>query len=247
MAGRLARCSRPGSGRAAGRRKPGRCEARGRRRVGVAHRLRTGLRMRLGRAISVLRTRHGIVADRCRLDAVEEGWGTPGRRRKACTRPSRRPVRLSVHAAIRPPKTPRTRAGSAAQSARAIPGSVPAPSSTRCPGRPRRIRERRGCVLRLFGPRYRRIPLPELHRNPLRCLTRNLEPSHDECGGVIKQRIARKGGADSADFAQSCCSAGASWRSSSCGRTQEWTCPSCRVSERPGPPDALPRAPEGSR
>ena len=188
MAGRLARCSRPGSGRAAGRRKPGRCEARGRRRVGVAHRLRTGLRMRLGRAISVLRTRHGIVADRCRLDALE-GWGTPGRRRKACTRPSRRPVRLSVHAAIRPPKTPRTRAGSAAQSARAIPGSVPAPSSTRCPGRPRRIRERRGCVFRLFGPRYRRIPLPELHRNPLRCLTRNLEPSHD---GVLQLDVSHE-------------------------------------------------------
>ena len=29
------------------------------------------------------------------------------------------------------------------------------------------------------GPRYRRMPFPELHRDPSRCLARNLEPSHD--------------------------------------------------------------------
>ena len=74
--------------------------------------------------------------------------GTPGWRRKACTCPSRHPGRLSVHAAICSPKTPRTRAGSVAQSARAMPGSVPALSSSRCAGRPRRIRERRGCAFR---------------------------------------------------------------------------------------------------
>ena len=33
------------------------------------------------------------------------------------------------------------------------------------------------------GPRYRRMPFPELHRDPSRCLARNLEPSYD---GVLQ-------------------------------------------------------------
>ena len=39
------------------------------------------------------------------------------------------------------------------------------------------------------GPRDRRMPFPELHRDPSRCLARNLEPSHN---GVLQLGVSHE-------------------------------------------------------